>query len=353
MRADSVLLEPYYSFRLEVPPSELGRAINDVRSMNGTFSAPDGGGEMSVLTGRAPVAAIRDYAASVAAYTHGRGRFFCRPDGYEACRSTGTVSGCEGYDPEADLENTPDSVFCAHGAGFTVKWDKVPEFMHIDTGFGRSKAAPEAPLLRARSLNIDEKELEAIMDREFGPIRRPMYSARQYNSAAVPEEAPKKKEYLLVDGYNVIYAWDELAAIARDNLDLARRRLADILANYRGYTRCELVLVFDAYRVPGGAGEREDCHGILIAYTKQGETGDQYIEKLAADIGKNYSVRVVTSDNLIQLSAFRSGVLRTSAREFESEVSWVLARIDEAIVRMDENARGESIGDRVNFDGKQ
>lgn len=352
MRAESLLLEPYYSYRLEVPPAELGRAINDVRAMNGVFSSPESAGEFAVITGRAPVAAMRDYAASVASYTHGRGRFSCRPDGFEVCRNAGSVIAGIAYEPESDLENTPDSVFCAHGAGFTVKWDKVCEYMHVDTGFGRPAQPEAAPILRSRSLDIDEKELEAIMDREFGPIRRPVYSARTYNSAAAPDPPTPKKEYLIVDGYNVIYAWDELAAIARDNLDLARRRLADILANYRGYTRCELILVFDAYRVPGGAGEREDYHGIMIAYTRQGETGDQYIEKLADDIGKNYSVRVVTSDSLVQLSAFRSGILRTSAREFQGEAAWVLRRIDEAIAAMDDASRGEKIGDRVNYYGK-
>jgi ribosomal protection tetracycline resistance protein len=353
MQAESLLLEPYYSFSLEVPPTELGRAINDIRAMGGAFSSREGEGGFSELTGRAPVAAMREYAASVAAYTHGRGHFACRPDGYEVCRDPAPIIEAAAYDPQADLENTPDSVFCAHGAGFNVKWDKVRDYMHLDTGFGRDEAPPEAPILRSRSLDIDEKELEAIMDREFGPIRRPMYSSRQYNSAAPAPEIKSKKEYIFVDGYNVIFAWKELAGIAQDNMDLARRTLADILANYRGYTSCELVLVFDAYRIPGGEGSREDYHGIMIAYTKQGETGDQYIEKLADEIGKNYSVRVVTSDNLIQLSAFRSGVLRTSAREFESEVSWVLSRIDEAIARMGEASRGEKIGDRVDLGGKQ
>jgi len=355
MRAESLLLEPWYAFRLEVPPAELGRAISDIRAMNGTFSSPEDAGELTALSGRAPVAALRDYAAAVAAYTHGRGKFFCRPDGYEVCADAAAVVGAANYAPEADLENTPDSVFCAHGAGFPVKWDRVREYMHLDTGLDRDRTAAEPPLLRARSLDIDEKELEAIMDREFGPIRRPMYSARQYNAAAESAErqAPAKKEYLLVDGYNVIFAWPSLSIIAQDNLDLARRQLADILANYRGYTKCELVLVFDAYRVPGGEGSREDYHGIHVAYTKMGETGDAYIEKLADDIGKNYAVRAVTSDALVQLSAFRSGILRTGAREFENEVAWVLARIDEALGQLDGSMRGEKIGDKVNFNGKQ
>ncbi len=353
MSANSLLLEPYYAFRLEVPPTELGRAINDIRAMNGAFSANEEPGELTAIEGRAPVFAMRDYAASVAAYTHGRGRFFCRADGYEVCRDAKAVADEFRYEAEADIDNTPDSVFCAHGAGFTVKWNEVPEYMHLETGYGVEKAEPEAPILRYRSLNIDEKELEAIMDREFGPIRRPMYSARKYNAAeSAAPHAPARREYILVDGYNVIYAWPELNAIAEDNLDLARARLADILANFRGYAKCELVLVFDAYRVPGGEGSRQEHNGIMVAYTKMGETGDAYIERLAKDIGKNYSVRVVTNDSLVQLSAFGSGILRTSAREFENEVAWVLKRIDEAIAKMDAGMQGEKIGDRVNFNGK-
>lgn len=354
MRAQSVLLEPYYAFGLEIPQAELGRAINDIRSMGGTFSPPEDRGEHCFIRGRAPVSAMRDYGASVAAYTHGRGRFSCIFDGFDRCLNQEEAVARRGYDPRGDLENTPDSVFCAHGAGFNVSWDKAPEYMHIDTGYGIEKPEPiDAPIIRMRNLSIDDKELEAIMDREFGPIRRPVYSARKYNEAPASAMAPKKREYLLVDGYNVIFAWRDLNELAQDNLDLARGRLMDILANYRGYTKCELILVFDAYRVQGGAGEKSDYHGIHVAYTKMGETGDAYIEALAKEMGRNYSVRVISSDSLVQLSALGSGVLRQTAGEFENEVRLTLQKIDEALDRMDFTMRGETLGDRMDFNGKQ
>jgi len=353
MRAESVLLEPYYAFRLEVPPEVLGRAINDVRAMGGVFSSPDSDGVGSVLEGRAPVAAMGGYAADVAAYTRGRGRLLCRLDGYEECRDQTAVVESLGYDPEADTANTPDSVFCAHGAGFNVKWSDVPLYMHVDTGFGREPSPADTPIVRMANLDIDEKELEAIMDREFGPIRRPMYSRAQSAAVQPAPLPPPKKEYILVDGYNVIFAWDELRDMADGDLSLARHRLMDILANYRGYTRCELVLVFDAYKVPGGEGSRSDWHGIHVAFTKQGETGDAYIERLAKDMGKNYSVRVVSSDSLIQLSALGSGVLRQTVGEFKTEVDWVLTQIEDAVRRMGLGMRGEKLGDKVKNDGKQ
>lgn len=353
MMAESILLEPYFSFRLEVPTEQIGRAISDVRAMGGEFSSPESCGAMSVLKGRAPAAALGGYAADVTAYTRGLGRLSCISDGYEPCRDQALAVAAIGYSPESDLENTPDSVFCAHGAGFSVKWDKVSEYMHLSTGLGRDKSTPDAPILRMVNLSIDEKELEAIMDREFGPIRRPMYTRPQTASDSQVIRPAAKKEYLIVDGYNVIFAWPELKALAEDDLSLARRQLKDILANFRGYTKCELVLVFDAYKVAGGEGSKTDYNGIHVAYTKQGETGDAYIEKLARDIGKNYAVRVVTSDSLVQLSAFGSGVLRTSAAEFENEVGWVMSQIENVIGRMNLDMRGEKLGDRLDINGKQ
>lgn len=353
MMAESILLEPYFSFRLEVPTEQIGRAISDVRAMGGEFSSPESCGAMSVLKGRAPAAALGGYAADVTAYTRGLGRLSCISDGYEPCRDQALAVAAIGYSPESDLENTPDSVFCAHGAGFSVKWDKVSEYMHLSTGLGRDKSTPDAPILRMANLSIDEKELEAIMDREFGPIRRPMYTRPQTASDSQVIRPAAKKEYLIVDGYNVIFAWPELKALAEDDLSLARRQLKDILANFRGYTKCELVLVFDAYKVAGGEGSKTDYNGIHVAYTKQGETGDAYIEKLARDIGKNYAVRVVTSDSLVQLSAFGSGVLRTSAAEFENEVGWVMSQIENVIGRMNLDMRGEKLGDRLDINGKQ
>ena len=353
MMAESILLEPYFSFRLEVPTEQIGRAISDVRAMGGEFSSPESCGAMYVLKGRAPAAALGGYAADVTAYTRGLGRLSCISDGYEPCRDQASAVAAIGYSPESDLENTPDSVFCAHGEGFSVKWDKVSEYMHLSTDLGRDKSTPDAPILRMANLSIDEKELEAIMDREFGPIRRPMYTRPQTASDSQVIRPAAKKEYLIVDGYNVIFAWPELKALAEDDLSLARRQLKDILANFRGYTKCELVLVFDAYKVAGGEGSKTDYNGIHVAYTKQGETGDAYIEKLARDIGKNYAVRVVTSDSLVQLSAFGSGVLRTSAAEFENEVGWVMSQIENVIGRMNLDMRGEKLGDRLDINGKQ
>ncbi len=337
MQARSVLLEPCYAFRLEVPAAQIGRAITDIRVMGGSHESPVPAGEMTVLEGLAPVSAMGDYAAQVAAYTGGRGRFSCHVAGYRPCHDAESVIAASGYDPEADLENTPDSVFCAHGGGFTVKWNKVPEYMHLESGLKRSDPSPvldAAPQVRRQNLDIDEKELEAIMLREFGPIRRRQYAAPQLNSAlGVQMQARKTKEHIIVDGYNVIFAWDSLKLLAGQGLDLAREKLLDMLANYQGYTKNDLVVVFDAYKVPGGSGSRDSRGNIHVAYTKEGETADMYIERLVNDIGKNETVRVVTSDRLVQLGAFRSGVLRTSSGEFKAEVDWVLEQIAQAVKR--------------------
>ena len=337
MQAKSVLLEPYYAFRLEVPADSIGRAISDIHAMGGQHSSPEALGDRMVLTGSAPVSAMADYMTEVAAYTRGRGRFSCHVDGYQPCRRQEAVVEELGYDPEADVENTPDSVFCAHGAGFTVKWNEVPEYMHLDTGLRDRPAEEPAPRVLPRNLDIDEKELEAIMEREFGPIRRPVYSAPTVNSAVgVQLQARKKKEWVIIDGYNLIFAWDALHALADRDIDLARNHLVDILVNYRAYTKSEVVLVFDAYNVPGGLGSRYSDAKVRVAYTKEGETADMYIERLVGEIGRNEAVRVVTSDSLIRLTALRSGVLRTSSGEFVTEAEWVLEQIAEAVKRTQE-----------------
>ena len=323
MQAQSVLLEPYYSFRLEIPPENLGRALSDIRQMGGEHTSPEPLGERMVLTGTAPVAAMSDYMNDVVAYTRGRGRLACYPGGYRPCRNAEAVIAERGYDPEKDLEHTPDSVFCAHGAGFTVKWDKVPEYMHLEAAVKspREEDGSVKTVRRAINTNIDERELEAIMTREFGPIRRSIYSAPTVRSAPVEEEQRfRRKETLIVDGYNVIFAWDELKTLAADDLDLARSQLLEYLVNYKAYTRNDVVLIFDAYRVSGGKGERGEESGVRVAYTKEGESADMYIESLSHEIGRNEQVRVVTSDSLIRLSALRSGVLRCSSQEFINEL---------------------------------
>lgn len=333
MQAESVLLEPYYAFHLSVPAEQIGRAITDVRAMGGTHNSPVPEGVNMLLIGEAPVSAMQDYAAQVASYTSGKGRFSCHVEGYRPCRDQQAVIEAIGYDPTSDLENTPDSVFCAHGAGFTVKWDKVPEYMHLDSGL--KKASPPetaAPTVRRQNLNIDDKELEAIMVREFGPIRRKQYASPQINSAVdIQMQKRKTKEHIILDGYNVIFAWDDLKELAAQNLDLARTRLLQMLANYQGYTKCDLVVVFDAYKVPGGQGSRLNEGSIRVAYTREGETADMYIERLVEEIGKNETVRVVTSDRLVQVGVLRSGVLRCSSGEFRTEVDWVLEQIAQAV----------------------
>lgn len=327
MQAKSKLLEPYFSFRLEVPSEQIGRAINDIRMKSGSFDSPEESGGISVLRGRAPVTELNGYASEVAAYTGGRGRLYCESAGYDDCHNAEKVIAELAYDPEADLENTPDSVFCAHGGGFGVKWNKVGEYMHLESCLEKEK--PYTPPVNRRNLHIDDKELEAIMEREFGKPKYELYrpTSKKNDGNQTDFEMTERKSYVLVDGYNVIFAWDELKSLADTDLGAARERLMEILCNYSAYTKNNVVLVFDAYKVPGNTGERFDFHNIHVVYTKERELGDVYIEKLISEIGKNDRVRVVTSDNLIQLSAVRFGVLRMSAAEFEREVDSVHAKI--------------------------
>ena len=335
MKAKNVLLEPYYAFRLEIPAEQLGRAINDIRIMDGKISSPESNGITAVINGRAPVSEMRSYAKDVMAYTKGKGKLSLFSDGYAPCHNAEKVIDAAKYNPESDIANTPDSVFCSHGAGINVKWYDVEKYMHVTSGMdvetGDKIPSMPNPKLLKRNLNIDDKELEAIMEREFGPIRRRQYSEAVLDTPKTAYSAERKKEYIIVDGYNLIFAWDGLAALAKENFDAARHILTDILCNYRGYTKCELVLVFDGYKVKGNAGEKSDYNGIHLVFTKENETGDMYIEKLVEEVGKNYSVRVVTSDNLIQVSALRAGVLRVPAREFIKEIERVNDRIKEII----------------------
>ena len=352
MQAESVLLEPWYSFVLEVPAEQIGRAISDVRAMNGEIDSPEDAGGMMRLEGAAPVAGMNEYMQELLAYTHGRGRLSLTPGGYRACRDQQKIVDAIGYEPERDTDNPADSVFCSHGAGVNIPWDQVKDYMHLESCL-KPPVEETAPIAapRYRSLSIDDRELEAIMEREFGKIKRPQYSARQVNAAASEPVFEKKPEFIIVDGYNLIFAWDELKKLTADRLDLARGRLMDMLSNYCGFTKAKLVLVFDGFRTPGNPGSREDYHNINVAFTKDGETGDAYIERLADEIGKNYSVRVVTSDNLIRLSALRSGVLRCSSGEFKNEVEWVLGQIDAVLKKSNESAHKTRIADKIN--GKQ
>ena len=318
MQAKSVLLEPWYDFVLTMPTESIGRAITDIRAMGGEFDSPEASGGLSTLKGMVPASELKDYADTVAAYTQGRGRLQVALHGYEPCHNQDEVVQALGYDPEADLDNTPDSVFCAHGAGFTVKWHQVKDYMHLESGLKEEKA----PQIIARNVHLDDKELERIMEREFGPQSTTLYRPPRNRPATeeVTIRAPKQK-YIIVDGYNIIFAWEELNLLAKDDLDAARRRLCDVFSSYAGFTKCRLVVVFDGYKQKGNPGEKSQFHNIQVVFTKEGETCDAYIESLVHDIGGSYNIRVATSDNLVQLSSFRSGVLRMSARELREEVA--------------------------------
>lgn len=351
MQAQSVLLEPYYSFRLEIPSEQIGRAINDIRMRHGEFDSPQDLNGISVLTGKAPVTTLNGYAAEVAAYSGGRGKLICEVCGYDVCHNEESVIESTGYSPESDLDNTPDSVFCAHGAGFNVKWDSVSEYMHIDPCL-QQKETPYETNLNKRNFHIDDKELEEIMKREFGEDKHPFYRYSHSKTPAKPVDyeynGGVRKKYVIVDGYNVIFSWDGLKEVAKDNLGIAREKLLDCLCNYSAFTKSETVVVFDAYKVPGNNGQKFNYNNIHVVYTKERELGDNYIEKLISDIGKNDSVRVVTSDNLIQLSAVRFGVLRVSAQDFKREVDAVEKNIDDLLFKINKQ-RPRKVGELVDL----
>ncbi len=330
MCAKSILLEPYYSFRLEVPLNQLGRACNDLKLMGGTFSSPHDDGTSAFISGVAPVSTMRSYPLTLAAYTKGKGKLSCMFSHYAPCKNESDIIRKFNYSAEADTENTPDSVFCSRGAGLAVKWDKVEQFMHMDTGLGYvGRVRLSKPAGGTGRSKIEYDELESIMLREFGPIKRPEYGKVKNNDVSLnnakTDNPPKDKpaDYLIVDGYNIIFGWHSFTKIAKADIGVARKRLMDILANYRGYKNNEVVLVFDGYRVKGNVGEKSDYHGIHVVYTRENETADNYIEKLISEIGKNYSVRVASSDGLIQLSSVRTGVLRLTASELEAEIESV------------------------------
>ena len=317
MQAKSRLLEPWYEFTLTVPTPQIGRAITDIRAMSGEFDSPEAVGGNSTLRGTVPVSEVGDYAADVASYTHGTGVFQTRLLGYRPCHNEQAVVEAQGYDPEADLENTPDSVFCAHGAGFNVKWNEVPNYMHIASVLEK----PKQPEIIMQNYRMDDKELERIMEREFGPAKRRQYTAPRNQSASDKMPiAPPREHLLIIDGYNVLFNWPELNEMAKIDLGLARTRLIEILGDFAAFKNYRMVLVFDGYRAKGNPGQKSRWEKVEIVYTKEGQTGDAYIESLATRIGPNYATRVVTSDSLVQLSSFRSGLLRMSARELRESV---------------------------------
>ena len=338
MLAKSQLLEPWYAFRLEVPAENIGRAMSDIQRMEGTFDPPESGEETAVLTGFAPVSTMRSYPMEVVSYTRGRGHLSLTLDGYRPCHNAQEVIAAIGYEPEHDLDNPADSVFCAHGAGFVVPWDQVRSHMHVDSGWGKSTrpeqeaAVPQRRAMAYRATLEEDAELLKIFERTYGPIKRdPLAAFRPVQKRERPDFAAEQweiaPEYLLVDGYNIIFAWDELNALSKESLDAARHKLMDILCNYQGFQKCVLILVFDAYRVPGSPGSIEQYHTIHVVYTKEAETADMFIERVTHEIGRNRRVRVATSDGMEQIIILGHGALRVSARMFHEEVQNVEKQI--------------------------
>ena len=337
MMADQIhktqLLEPWYAFRLELPSDNVGRAMNDIQNMGGSFDPPETGadGDTTLLTGTAPASTMRSYPMEVVGYTRGRGHLTLALDGYRPCHNAAEVIEAAGYEPEHDLDNPADSVFCAHGAGFVVPWEQVRSHMHVDSGWGKTAKTEEAVQARPRRMAAyratleEDAELLKIFEQTYGPIKRdPLAAFRPTQKRERPdfnaEQWEIQPEYLLVDGYNIIFAWDELNALSKESLEAARHRLMDILCNYQGFKKCVLILVFDAYRVPGSPGSIEQYHNIHVVYTREAETADMFIERVTHEIGKGRRVRVATSDGMEQVIILGHGALRVSARMFHEEV---------------------------------
>ena len=367
-KAESILLEPYYEFRMELPTECVGKAMTDIKTMRGSFEIEKTEEETTILTGNVPVAEMQDYETKMRAYTKGRGRLFLQVKGYEPCENQEEIVNAINYDSEADLENTPDSVFCAHGAGFIVKWYEVESYLYLDSkkswegkteissDISFSPVEPKEGKTKKESWYVEEdKEFEAIMLREFGEKKlerhKPAYKVtyekqeekkrkkREYEKEQLRIESgyvkrPQNKnqeKYLLVDGYNIIFAWEELNILAKDNLEAARGKLQDILCNYQGYTGVHLILVFDAYRVKGNPGTVTKYHNIHVIYTKEAETADMFIEKTTKEIAQKHQVVVATSDALEQMIIMGHGAIRLSANGFWDEIERVNALIQEEL----------------------
>lgn len=349
MKAQSVLLEPWYAFRLELPQECVGRAMSDIQARGGTFNPPEADEEFSVLTGTVPVSEMRDYPMEVAAYTKGRGRLSLTVDGYRPCHNADEVIEKSGYDPEADVENMPHSVFCSHGAGYTVKWDEVEQHMHLPAVLKSKEKEAEESVGQVIVNRVTptytspqelDKELKKIFERTYGTIQPRAFRSQKTMRYDRPREVLRQLEpatdYLLVDGYNIIFSWDDLNTLAKDNMDAARQSLMDTLCNYQAYRHCELILVFDAYRVPGQAGIIDSYHNIHVVYTKEAETADMFIEKVSYEISGRRNVRVATSDGIEQIIILAHGAQRISARAFRDEVEQVNRQITDAIRRQNQ-----------------
>ncbi len=341
MQAESVLLEPWYAFCLEVPSECIGRAITDLQLCGGKFDSPETFGELSVLKGKAPAAYLMTYRTALMEYTRGRGRLSCSPAGYAPCADAEAILADCAYNPEADPDNSPDSVFCSHGAGVLVKWDEVHNHMHTESPLRQREVSYSAPEQRVRTAYTgtaaQDAELMKIFEQTYGAIQREERHALHTEKHIAPPKPhkarpiPKGPEYLLVDGYNIIFAWDELKQIAAHSLDNARDRLIHILSNYQGFRKNEVILVFDAYKVKGNRGSVEQLHGISIVYTKEAETADTYIERISHKLSKEHRVRVATSDALEQIIILGNGALRVSAQELLHEVKAAEKQIREMV----------------------
>lgn len=348
--ARSILLEPVYEFTLEIPNENVGKAISDIQRMYGSFAPPEVKGEQSVIVGTAPVSKIGSYTKEVMQYTHGKGKLACVLKGYEPCHNSDEVIAKIGYDCDSDLENPCDSVFCSHGAGYNVSWDEVSEYMHLPsilTSANKETKSTDSKNAFAKCNSQDDvfaldKELMQIFEQTYGPItrRKQSYEKRKVKAISAIDKSAEKfiksrqyngTEYLLVDGYNVIFAWEHLRELTERTLDGARQVLINILCNYQGYSKCKLILVFDAYRVKGQYREIETVNGISIVYTKEAETADMYIEKVTHTLAKDNRVRVVTSDALEQMIILGNGALRVSSQAFLEEVREAEAEIREII----------------------
>ena len=354
MQAENVLLEPYYDFRLEVPAECVGRAMTDLQNMGGTVEPPPNEGENAVLTGSAPVRTLRDYLADVAAYTRGRGQLSCAVRGYEACQNQDEIVASLGYDAERDTDNPASSVFCDHGGSITVPWNEVPAHVHCDSGIRLGEEAVEeapAPLPRrgvgAGGAYTEDKELQDIFERTYGKVERRAFEpskkpartslADHYDVTIHSEDT----EYLLVDGYNIIFAWDELHRLAAQDVAAARGALIDILANYQGFRKCRVIVVFDAYKVKGNPGSVQTVHGVKVVYTKEAETADTYIERATYELRRERRVRVATSDGPEQVIILGHGALRVSARAFHAEVEAAEGQISAVLQRLTNRPRSE------------
>lgn len=350
----SLLLEPWYEYRMELPNESVGRAISDVQKMNGSFQS-EAYGDYTLLTGEAPVSLFGNYASELHAYTHGQGRLFCSVSGYRACHNAEAVIDTIGYNSESNPDFTADSVFCSHGSGFIVKWDEAARHMHLESRLeAKSKISEDTaatgtagkPTSRKSSLEMD-KELLAIFERTYGPVKTPLFrsspspGSRIDRSARMPAPVP---EYLLVDGYNIIFSWKELADLAKDSIDAARQQLMDLLCSYQALKGCTVILVFDAYKVKR---DREDIvryHNIIIVYTKEAETADTYIEKATYALGKNHKVSVATSDYTEQLIILAHGALRIPAESFHKEMADVYKEIEEIVEAYRKDGGTKAVG---------